>query len=96
MSRVEPLLPGATLGVMGGGQLGRMFVHAAQALGLGGHLLAQALERRGVLLEGRAVRGQFPLGGGRPHRCQIRTSLRRRNSAFLHQRSQPTLRQLAH
>jgi 5-(carboxyamino)imidazole ribonucleotide synthase len=27
------LLPGATLGVMGGGQLGRMFVHAAQALG---------------------------------------------------------------
>lgn len=28
-----PILPGATLGVMGGGQLGRMFVHAAQALG---------------------------------------------------------------
>ncbi|MBK1612935.1 5-(carboxyamino)imidazole ribonucleotide synthase [Rubrivivax gelatinosus] len=27
------LLPGATLGVMGGGQLGRMFVHAAQVLG---------------------------------------------------------------
>ena len=25
--------PGATLGVMGGGQLGRMFVHAAQQLG---------------------------------------------------------------
>jgi 5-(carboxyamino)imidazole ribonucleotide synthase len=31
---VTPLLPGrATLGVMGGGQLGRMFVHAAQSLG---------------------------------------------------------------
>ena len=36
----KPLLPGVaadgkpvTLGVMGGGQLGRMFVHAAQALG---------------------------------------------------------------
>ncbi|MBU3739301.1 MAG: 5-(carboxyamino)imidazole ribonucleotide synthase, partial [Rhodoferax sp.] len=36
----EPLLPGSlrqgrpvTLGVMGGGQLGRMFVHAAQAMG---------------------------------------------------------------
>ncbi|WP_295380361.1 5-(carboxyamino)imidazole ribonucleotide synthase [uncultured Pseudacidovorax sp.] len=28
-----PLLPGSTLGVMGGGQLGRMFVHAAQATG---------------------------------------------------------------
>ncbi|WOI43510.1 5-(carboxyamino)imidazole ribonucleotide synthase [Acidovorax sp. BLS4] len=28
-----PLLPGSTLGVVGGGQLGRMFVHAAQAMG---------------------------------------------------------------
>jgi len=27
------ILPGATLGVVGGGQLGRMFVHAAQAMG---------------------------------------------------------------
>nr|WP_207184492.1 5-(carboxyamino)imidazole ribonucleotide synthase [Rubrivivax gelatinosus] len=27
------MLPGAALGVMGGGQLGRMFVHAAQAMG---------------------------------------------------------------
>lgn len=33
MSVAKPLLPGATLGVMGGGQLGRMFVHAAQAMG---------------------------------------------------------------
>jgi 5-(carboxyamino)imidazole ribonucleotide synthase len=30
---VPVLLPGATLGVMGGGQLGRMFVHAAQRMG---------------------------------------------------------------
>lgn len=30
---MNPLLPGATLGVMGGGQLGRMFVHAAQRMG---------------------------------------------------------------
>jgi 5-(carboxyamino)imidazole ribonucleotide synthase len=29
----KPILPGATLGVLGGGQLGRMFVHAAQSLG---------------------------------------------------------------
>jgi len=28
-----PILPGATLGVLGGGQLGRMFVQAAQAMG---------------------------------------------------------------
>lgn len=31
----RPLLPGAILGVLGGGQLGRMFVHAAQAMGYG-------------------------------------------------------------
>lgn len=30
---MKVLLPGATLGVMGGGQLGRMFVHAAQRMG---------------------------------------------------------------
>ncbi|RYF16478.1 MAG: 5-(carboxyamino)imidazole ribonucleotide synthase [Comamonadaceae bacterium] len=30
---MKTLLPGATLGVMGGGQLGRMFVHAAQRMG---------------------------------------------------------------
>jgi len=30
---VTVLLPGATLGVLGGGQLGRMFVHAAQRMG---------------------------------------------------------------
>ncbi len=28
-----PVLPGATLGVLGGGQLGRMFAHAAQRMG---------------------------------------------------------------
>lgn len=30
---MRAILPGATLGVMGGGQLGRMFVHAAQRMG---------------------------------------------------------------
>jgi 5-(carboxyamino)imidazole ribonucleotide synthase len=33
VSAPSTLLPGATLGVLGGGQLGRMFVHAAQRLG---------------------------------------------------------------
>ena len=33
MAQDAVLLPGATLGVLGGGQLGRMFVHAAQSLG---------------------------------------------------------------
>jgi 5-(carboxyamino)imidazole ribonucleotide synthase len=32
-SSAEFIAPGATLGVMGGGQLGRMFVHAAQQMG---------------------------------------------------------------
>ena len=33
MTARRMLSPGATLGVLGGGQLGRMFVHAAQTLG---------------------------------------------------------------
>jgi 5-(carboxyamino)imidazole ribonucleotide synthase len=33
MTSTPTILPGATLGVMGGGQLGRMFVHAAQRMG---------------------------------------------------------------
>ena len=33
MSGSAPILPGATLGVLGGGQLGRMFVHEAQRMG---------------------------------------------------------------
>ena len=33
MSPHAVILPGATLGVLGGGQLGRMFCHAAQAMG---------------------------------------------------------------
>jgi 5-(carboxyamino)imidazole ribonucleotide synthase len=32
-SATPAIAPGATLGVLGGGQLGRMFVHAAQAMG---------------------------------------------------------------
>jgi 5-(carboxyamino)imidazole ribonucleotide synthase len=33
MSAADVILPGATLGVLGGGQLGRMFAHAAQSMG---------------------------------------------------------------
>jgi 5-(carboxyamino)imidazole ribonucleotide synthase len=33
MSDSAVILPGATLGVLGGGQLGRMFIHAAQSMG---------------------------------------------------------------
>ena len=31
--RMEPILPGSYLGILGGGQLGRMFTQAAQAMG---------------------------------------------------------------
>jgi 5-(carboxyamino)imidazole ribonucleotide synthase len=43
-STVSPILPGASLGVMGGGQLGRMFVHAAQRLGYATVVLDPAAE----------------------------------------------------
>ena len=36
----QPLAPGATLGVFGGGQLGRMFAHAAQRIGYRVHVLS--------------------------------------------------------
>jgi 5-(carboxyamino)imidazole ribonucleotide synthase len=39
-SRRGPLLPGATLGVLGGGQLGRMFAAAASRLGYRVHVFA--------------------------------------------------------
>jgi len=31
--RLDPILPGSYLGILGGGQLGRMFTHAAQSMG---------------------------------------------------------------
>jgi 5-(carboxyamino)imidazole ribonucleotide synthase len=37
---IEPILPGATLGVLGGGQLGRMFAIAARRMGYRVHVLA--------------------------------------------------------
>ncbi len=40
MSRSQPILPGSTIGVLGGGQLGRMFAMAARRLGYRVHTLA--------------------------------------------------------
>jgi len=37
---VDPILPGATIGVLGGGQLGRMFALAARALGYRIHIFS--------------------------------------------------------
>lgn len=40
MMRADPLLPGATIGVMGGGQLGRMFAFAARRMGYKVHIFS--------------------------------------------------------
>ena len=37
---IEPILPGATIGVLGGGQLGRMFAMAARRMGYRVHTLS--------------------------------------------------------
>src|SRR3989449_9940919 len=39
-SAMSPILPGSTIGVLGGGQLGRMFAMAARRLGYRIHTLA--------------------------------------------------------
>jgi 5-(carboxyamino)imidazole ribonucleotide synthase len=39
-SPLEPLLPGSTIGVLGGGQLGRMFAFAARRMGYRVHILS--------------------------------------------------------
>src|SRR4051812_27194263 len=40
LKSVSPILPGSTIGVLGGGQLGRMFAMAARRLGYRVHTLA--------------------------------------------------------
>jgi 5-(carboxyamino)imidazole ribonucleotide synthase len=40
MTQEKPLLPGATIGVMGGGQLGRMFAMAARRMGYRVHIFS--------------------------------------------------------
>jgi len=44
MSIHSPILPGATLGVLGAGQLGRMFIQAAHRLGYRVHILAPEVD----------------------------------------------------
>ena len=41
-----PILPGAALGVLGGGQLGRMFALAARRMGYRVHLPALAIPHK--------------------------------------------------
>jgi 5-(carboxyamino)imidazole ribonucleotide synthase len=54
-----PLLPGATLGVLGGGQLGRMFVQAAQRLGYRAVVLDPDAESPAGLVAHRHLRADY-------------------------------------
>ena len=58
------ILPGATLGVMGGGQLGRMFVHAAQRMGYFTAVLDPDAESPGGLVSHHHIRSAYYEGAG--------------------------------
>ncbi|MFW5834445.1 MAG: 5-(carboxyamino)imidazole ribonucleotide synthase [Pseudomonadota bacterium] len=53
------LTPGATLGILGGGQLGRMLALAAHRLGLRVHVFAQAADKPAVQATDRATLAPF-------------------------------------
>lgn len=59
MSNVSPLLPGATIGVVGGGQLGRYFVIAARQLGYHCCVLDPDASAPAMQLASRAIVGQY-------------------------------------
>ncbi len=54
-----PILPGQTLGVLGGGQLGRMFVHAAQAMGYATAVLDPDAQSPAGLVSHRHIRAAY-------------------------------------
>jgi len=58
-SRREPILPGATLGVLGGGQLGRMFAMAARQLGYRVHVLVPEADSPTGQVADRAVTAAY-------------------------------------
>ena len=55
MTREKPLLPGATIGVMGGGQLGRMFAIAARRMGYRVHTFSPEKNGPAAQLSDRAT-----------------------------------------
>jgi 5-(carboxyamino)imidazole ribonucleotide synthase len=69
---MQPILPGAAgpdgapamLGVMGGGQLARMFVHAAQAMGYGTAVLDPAADGPAAAVSQRHVRTDYQDAAG--------------------------------
>ena len=61
----KPLAPGATLGVLGGGQLGRMWVHAAQSMGFQTQLSPLGTQRSFVASQ-QDQGSPFEYAGGSP------------------------------
>ena len=55
----QPLLPGQWLGMLGGGQLGRMFCHAAQAMGYRVAVLDPAADSPAGAVADRHIRADF-------------------------------------
>ena len=54
-----PLKPGATIGILGGGQLGRMLALAAARLGLKTHIYSDETESCAMLVASAATRGHY-------------------------------------
>ncbi len=59
MTRDEPLLPGATIGVMGGGQLGRMFAIAARRMGYRVHTFSPDADGPAAQLSDKATTASY-------------------------------------
>ncbi len=59
MTRVEPFLPGAVIGVMGGGQLGRMFAIAARRMGYRVHTFSPEKDGPAAQLSDQATAASY-------------------------------------
>jgi 5-(carboxyamino)imidazole ribonucleotide synthase len=58
----EPLAPGSSIGILGGGQLGRMLALAAARLGLRAHVYDPAADCPAAQVAGRVTRAGFDDG----------------------------------
>jgi 5-(carboxyamino)imidazole ribonucleotide synthase len=67
--------PGATLGVMGGGQLGRMFVHAAQQLGYGTAVLDADAHSPAGLVAHHHVRSDYTDAAGLAELARVSSAI---------------------
>ncbi|HEY0295204.1 MAG TPA: 5-(carboxyamino)imidazole ribonucleotide synthase [Bordetella sp.] len=64
MRDVEPIAPGGWLGLLGGGQLGRMFCHAAQSLGYKVAVLDPAADGPAAMVADRHIQAAYDDAAG--------------------------------